>query len=108
MMAVEGRIYDLMREFSADYTGGEWAFFELSNGGFYMTPPGECLRIGISSNGYEGRMTADAAGITVSLFAMSHLSFEYPSFEIFARHFHLLRDFALGHAEAAQIFAAID
>ena len=53
-------------------------------------------------------MTADAAGITVCLFAFSHLSFEYLQTEVFARHFHWLRDFALGHAEARQIFAAID
>ena len=28
--------------------------------------------------------------------------------EVYSRHFHWLRDFALGHVEAAEIFAAID
>ena len=108
MMTVEGKIYDLLREFSADYTGGYWHFFELSNGGFYMAPALDTLRVCIPSNGYEGQMSGDAAGVTVCLFAFSLLSFQYRETEVFSRHFHRLRDFALGHAEATQIFAAID
>ena len=108
MLAVEGKIYDLMREFSSDYEGGYWRFYELSNGGVYMTPPLETLRLCIRSNGFEGQMTADAAGITVCLFAFSLLSFEHQGAETFSRHFRRLRDFALGHAESVQIFAAVD
>jgi len=108
MMTVEGRVFDLMRECCADYSGGCWQFYELSNGGFYMVPHPGRVRLSVPSNGYQGEMTADAAGITVCLFAMSHLSFDYPQTEVFTRHFHWLRDFALGHAEARQIFAAID
>jgi hypothetical protein len=58
--------------------------------------------------GYDGEMSADAAGITVCLFACSLLSFEYRGTEVFARHFHGLREFALEHPESTQIFAAID
>jgi hypothetical protein len=108
MMTVEGRVFDLMREYCADYSGGCWQFYELSNGGFYMVPHLGQVRLFVPGNGYRGEMTADAAGITVCLFAFSHLSFEYAQTEVFARHFHWLRDFALGHAEAHQIFAAID
>jgi hypothetical protein len=108
MMTVEGRVFDLMREYCADYSGGCWQFYELSNGGFYMVPHLGRVSLSVPSNGYRGEMTADAAGITICLFAMSHLSFEYPQTEVFTRHFHWLRDFALGHAEARQIFAAID
>lgn len=108
MMTVEGRIYDLLREFSTDYTGGYWHFYELSNGGFYMAPELEKLRLSVAGNGFEGQMSGDAAGIAVCLFAFSHLSFGYREAEVFARHFHRLRDFALGHAESGQIFAAID
>jgi hypothetical protein len=107
MLTVEGKIYDLMREFSSDYKGGCWHFYELSNGGFYMTPPLETLCLRVHSNGFEGQMTADAAGITVCLFAYSLLSFQYNN-EVFSRHFHRLRAYALDHAEAVQIFAAID
>jgi hypothetical protein len=52
-------------------------------------------------------MSADAAGITACLFALSHLSFQIQH-ESIASHFHTLRDFALDHAEASAILAAID
>lgn len=107
MMTVEGRIYDLLHDFASDYQGGCWAFYELSNGGFFMRPSHDRLRLRVSSNGYEGEMSGEAAGITVCLFAFSLLAFEYTN-EVFSRHFHKLREFALGHAEAAEILAAID
>lgn len=106
-LAVEGLVYDFMSRFASTYSGGYWRFFELSNGGFYMSPPDEHYDLRIDSNGFEGRMTADAAGITVCLFTFSHLSFNY-STDIFTKHFHWLRDFALEHAESPVIFAAID
>ena len=45
---------------SADYNGGQWDFFELSNGGFYMAPvmPGP-LRIEVHGNYYSGTVSAD-------------------------------------------------
>jgi hypothetical protein len=107
MLTVEGRIYDLMAQFAKTYTGGLWRFVELSNGGFYMSPPDETYELRIHSNGFEGRMSADAAGITVCLFTFSHLSFEYAT-DVFAEHFHWLRDFAMDHPEAGVIFEAID
>lgn len=108
MMTVEGWVFDLMRDYCADYSGGCWQFYELSNGGFYMVPHLGRVRLHVPSNGYRGEMTADAAGITICLFVFSHLSFQYRQDEVFARHFHWLREFAMGHAEARQIFAAID
>jgi hypothetical protein len=106
-LTVEGRIYDLMYQFAEGYAGGFWRFYELSTGGFYMVPPDPEYTLRVESNGFKGRMSADAAGITVCLFAFSHLSFEY-THEMFPKHFHWLRDFALDHAEARLIFAAID
>jgi hypothetical protein len=52
-------------------------------------------------------MSADAAGITACLFALSHLSFRIRS-DSLARHYYELRDFALEHAEASAIIAATD
>ena len=109
LLAFEGAVYDLMRRFSPDYRGGFWDFTELSNGGFYMSPEHEgTFRFLIDTNGYEGEMSPDAAGITVCLFAYSHLSFRYSEDDVFASHFHRLRKFAMEHAEASAIFAAID
>ena len=108
MLTVEDWAFDLMREYCPDYSGGFWQFYELSNGGFYMVPQLDRVRLYVPSNGYRGEMTADAAGITVCLFVFSHLSFQFRQTGVFARHFQWLRDFALGHAEAGKIFAAID
>ena len=107
MLTVETCIYNFMGQFAPAYSGGSWRFFELSNGGFYMSPPGGLYDVRIASNGFAGRMSADAAGITVCLFTFSHLSFQYTT-ETFGRHFHWLRAFALDHREALRIFEAID
>jgi hypothetical protein len=96
-----------MRHLSAEYRGGFWQFFELSNGGFYMAPEVDHLHLSAVGNGYEGRVSADAAGITACLYALSHLPFDIPDDRIVS-HYYQLGDFAAEHAEAAAIFAAID
>ncbi len=40
MMHGEAQVYAWMRKLSADYKGGFWQFYNLSNGGFYMAPTG--------------------------------------------------------------------
>jgi hypothetical protein len=108
MMTVESVIYTFMREFVASYKGGFWDFYELSNGGFYMAPNSDPVKFRVHTNGFEGTLSADAAGITVCLFTFSHLSFQKPAEDTFSRHFYHLRAFALDHPEASLIFAAID
>ena len=73
-----------------------------------MAPSCDPVEFSVHSNGFEGSLSADAAGITVCLFTFSHLSFQQPSDDVFSRHFYALREFALNHKEAASIFAAID
>jgi hypothetical protein len=107
-MMVEHTIYHFMREFAAEYKGGFWDFYVLSNDGFYMAPDMDPVKFSVDSNGFEGTLSADAAGITVCLFTFSHLSFQQPSEDVFSRHFYALREFALDHKEAELICAAID
>jgi hypothetical protein len=107
-LTVESYIFRYLHELAPAYRGGFWNFHELSNGGFYMAPVGGPLRIEVLGNGFEGTLSAEAAGITVCLFAYSHLSFRYPEEECFARHFHALREYALSHEEQRAIFQAID
>jgi hypothetical protein len=108
MLTVEHAIYSFLRKLSSEYTGGHWSYFELSNGGFYMAPTHQTsLQVSVDTNGFDGPMSADAAGITACLFALSHLSFQIEH-ESIATHFHHLRDFALDHPEASAILAAID
>jgi hypothetical protein len=108
MITVEHTVYHFMRDFAAEYKGGFWNYYELGNGGFYMAPKSDPLKFSVHSNGFEGTLSADAAGITVCLFTFSHLSFQHPSQGMFSDHFYALREFALDHREAGLIFAAID
>jgi len=108
MMKVENTVYHFMREFVAEYKGAFWDFYELSNGGFYMAPSSDPVKFSVHTNGFEGTLSADAAGITVCLFTFSHLAFQQPSQGVFSRHFYALREFALEHKEAGSILAAID
>jgi hypothetical protein len=108
MLTVEYAVYAFMRKLSSEYVGGYWSYLALSNGGFYMAPSHDTdFNVSVDTNGFQGQMSADAAGITACLFALSHLSFQIQD-ECIASHFHQLRDFALDHAEASAILAAID
>ena len=109
-MKLEPLIFNLTDHISDNYSGGYWDFQTLSNGGFYMSPcSDDHFNVGCE-NGFEGRLSGDALGIVVCLYAYSHLSFNGQNGfdEVCAEHFHLLREFALDHNEAGGIFSAID
>lgn len=85
-----------------------WRGRVLSNNGFYLVP-NSCLTYGVSvaGNGYEGTMTAEAFGITVSLFALGQIAnMTEDDGDILL--YHALRDYALDHSESVEIMAAID
>jgi hypothetical protein len=106
---LEPTIYAFAEHLSPDYRGGYWHFYLLSNGGFYMAPESDTTFRVVSDNGFAGDMTANALGITVCLYAYSHLSFDGDAFaHLCAEHYHRLREFALDHREAGAILAAID
>ena len=109
-LQLEPTIFALAANLSSDYVGGYWDFYKLGNGGFYMAPDSGPRFQVISPNGYESFMSADAFGITVCLFAYSHLSFgnREDFAEICSSHYHWLREFAMEHAEAGAILATID
>ena len=106
---LEPTVFALAGRLSESYEGGFWHFHTLSNGGFYMGPAGDASFDVIAENGFEGAMSGDALGITVCLYAYSVLSFQTGTIaEVCAEHYHLLRAFAMDHAEWAAISQAID
>ena len=109
-MILEPAIYTFAEKLSVNYRGGYWNFHELGSDGFYMAPDDEEPFLVISDNGFEGIMSADAFGVTVCLYAYSHLSFsDNPDFaDQCIRHYHLLREFMLDNGEAKTILAATD
>ena len=106
---LEPLVYATADSLSADYTGGYWDFYTLSNGAFYLTPSGNDRYQVVCENGYEGELSADAFGITVCLYAYSRLSFSGMLIaDVCAGQYHLLRAYALGYPNVEQILGAID
>ena len=108
MMVGEATVFDSMRRICPSYHGGLWDFVEVSNGAFYLRlQSDEAQHIDLSGeNGYVGQMSADAAGITATLFALNQLT--WAGRERFTDAFYLLREFAAQHPEFREIFGAID
>jgi hypothetical protein len=65
------------------------------------------MRLQCAGNGFDGEMSADAAGIVACLFAFNALVWKTRD-ERFEHLFYCLREFASDHAEAHAICAAID
>jgi hypothetical protein len=109
-MHLEPVVYTITDRIAEDYLGGFWDFWELSNGGFYMSPRSD-KRFNVGcDNGYGGEMSVDALGITVCLYAYSNLSFgtESQFTQTCAQQYHWLRDYALDHDDSGAIFRAVD
>ena len=105
----EMTVYHHMERLSPrDYRGCLWDFYERDGKPLYLAPASKPrLQIICDTNGYEGEVTAGAAGIIATLFAFSHLSFRY-SVNLMAEGYGRLYDYAADHPESAEIFQAID
>jgi hypothetical protein len=108
----EALIFHWMGRLSEDYAGGYWNFYTLTNGGYYMALGSDTrLRLEVDGNGFAGEVSADAAGIVASLFALNQLVVGTQGtayFDLMVERYYQLRDFAKDHPEAGAIFAAID
>ena len=116
VLRLEPTVFEFAEQLAENYAYGYWAFYTLSNGGFYMAPQSKAA-VSVSEtiysvccdNGFDGQMTADALGVTVCLYAYSNLSFGEDAFaDVCAEHFHLLREYAMEHLEVRSILRAID
>ena len=112
MMRGEALVYVWLQRLCRNYSGGYWHFYTLTNGGFYMAPAlSDRLCLEVDGNGFSGEMTADAAGMVATLFALGQLAAEMEGAEAadaLIDRYHFLREFASEHAEAGAIFRAID
>lgn len=109
-LRLEPTVYVLASQLSPDYRGGYWHFYGLDDGAFFMAPGSETPFHVSSPNGFAGKLSPEAFGITVCLFAYSNLCFggDADFTAVCAEHFHGLRRSALDHPEARAILAAID
>ena len=95
-------------ELCPDFKGAQWRYFETSTGTVYMVPSGyDSLLVSIDQNRFEARVSAEVAGLIVSIFVLQRLCDVSRNTE----HMHmlvLLRNHALTHAQATTVFRAID
>lgn len=115
MIVAESMLYNCAQRLAPDdYSNGSWAYYLLSNGGGYAAPvEPQHFNLMVGSNGFEGGMSSDAAGIVFTLYVLNRLCFYFaerhvPTAEKFVDHYHQLRDFAIEHKEASSILRAID
>ena len=109
MLIGERAVYQFMSWLAPDdYTGGLWHFHEQGGQPLFMSPDADKrFRIACETNGYMGEVSAEAAGIIATLFALSHLSFRHEADQLSEAYMRLY-EFAGDHLEAGQIFQAID
>ncbi|MDR6366891.1 hypothetical protein QE396_002819 [Enterobacter sp. SORGH_AS 287] len=76
-ITLEPRIFGWMDRLYADYSGGVWSFYTLSNGGAFMAPEpdGEKWTLFNPMNGNDAEMSGEAAGMNVVRTAMVPMSF---------------------------------
>lgn len=108
-LVAENAVFTFMGWLSPeDYGGGFWEFYELDGQALYMVPPDkDRYRMRCITNGFSGEVSSDAAGIIVTLFTLSHLSFQFESYSL-GTAYQRLYEYAASHPEASAIFRAID
>ncbi|WP_420286641.1 antirestriction protein [Enterobacter sp. BNK-9] len=107
---LEPTIFTWMDRFYADYNGGIWNFYTLSNGGAFMAPKAEnseSWSLFNTMNGNSSELSAEATGIAVCLMAYSHHACRTEC-DAMTDHYYRLRDYALNHAECGAIMHIID
>ncbi len=109
MLIGEHAVYQFMSWLSPDdYNGGLWQFHEQNGQPLFLSPEADKrFRLFCETNSYVGEVSAEAAGIIATLFALSHLSFKHEVDQLSEAYLRLYA-FAGDHPEAGEIFKAID
>lgn len=109
-ITLEPRIFGWMDRLRADYSGGVWSFYTLSNGGAFMAPEpdgGDKWHLFNSMNGNGAEMSVEAAGIAVCLIEYSHHACRTEC-DAMTELYYRLGDYALQHPESSAILRIID
>ncbi|HCW3139366.1 TPA: antirestriction protein [Citrobacter freundii] len=109
-ITLEPQVFAWMDRFCADYSGGIWNFYTLSNGGAFMAPETDndaFWSLFNTMNGNAADMSAEAAGIAVCLIAYSHHAC-HTECDAMTEHYWRLRDYALNHPECNAVMRIID
>jgi len=109
----ENLIYTIMDQFAeeGEYTGGQWKFMNLSNGGMIMIPPEpntQGKRYTLSTPNYwTGHVDSHVAGVIITLYALSYLANKYQEDSLIEKYW-ALKDYVAHIPFCSQIERAID
>lgn len=111
-ITLEPYIFTWMDRLCADYSGGIWLFYMLSNNGAFMAPEpngddDEKWTLFNPMNGNGADVSAEAAGIAACLMTYSHHACRTES-DAMTEHYYRLRDYTLNHEECSAIMHIID
>ncbi|WP_034381979.1 antirestriction protein [Comamonas thiooxydans] len=110
----EQTIYSTMRSFCSAYQGGQWIYYNLSNGGRLMAlNSADKFDVLVLGNQFDAEMSSQAVSIVVNLAVLSQFGEAlYGTNEDLSEHMYtqhrLLMDFAREHPESEKIMRAID
>jgi hypothetical protein len=123
----EGTLYNLAALQLGGYEGGYWDFWKLENGALFLCLSSDTMKsehpdglfdYRVNTNGYEGRMSLEAASLALNIAAANlMLWFEFeklngdresPAYRLANLQYTRLQEFGFKHPEAAAIFAALD
>ena len=91
---VEHNVFSWMNFLSEDYDGGMWDYHELSNGGFYMTPPAGMYKVHQKGNMFCEVISAQLSGIIATYFSLYSLSLrDYEDAELYYKYICLLNEY---------------
>lgn len=101
-ITLEPCIFAWMDRLCADYSGGVWNFYTLSNGGAFMVPEADSdvdkWTLFNNMNGNGAELSSEAAGIATCLMEFSHHACRTEC-DAMTEHYYRLRDYALNHPE---------
>ncbi|PNV26431.1 antirestriction protein [Xanthomonas citri] len=108
----ERRVYKWLDFLSPAVRGCRWHFYSLSNGGFYMAPSwGVPLCLKVPKSDVFAVLSADAAGIVATMFALNDYStiLANPAdINGMIARYHHLGAFATMHNEAHMLYQVIE
>ncbi len=106
-LVFETLVYHYAGTFSKDYCGGDWNYYELSNGGFYMSLHSNNDFHVVIGNYCDGYLSANALSIVATLCALFKLTNEHGQTYLL-RSYQQLKEFVSNHPEASEILRAFD
>jgi len=115
LLPIEAHSQNYLRQVSGDYTGGQWNFYKLSNGGFFMAPSDrQMYTITVPDNYFHKTVDAEAAGLIAFLSGINRVlaqqagSVSGPDADLH-RMYYLIMEYAVSHTKfKREIALAID